>query len=108
MRYFLLLTTFLLAAIGCSNGVGEDNSLGSVNGRVLLNDTEYTIPKVEVSLGKYTYKTVTNGKFSFSGIPEGALEITAFKEGYSFYIDTLVILGAISHDIHLYRIDSPR
>lgn len=102
------LVALVLLGLGCSNGVDEDNRLGSVSGRVLLEDTEFTIPKVDVSLREYTFKTVTNGKFSFSGIPSGTQEITAFKEGYSFYIDTLVISGSISHDIRLRRIDSPR
>lgn len=107
MRPTFLLTVLVLVGLGCSNGVDEDNRFGSVSGRVLLEDSEFTIPKVEVSLREYTYKTVTNGKFNFSGIPAGAQEITAFKEGYSLYIDTLVVSGTISHDIRLRRIDSP-
>ncbi len=103
-----LLTALVLVVLGCSNGVDEDTGLGSVSGRVLLEDTEFTIPKVEVSLREYTYKTVTNGKFNFTGIPAGAQEITAHKEGYSFYIDTLVVFGSVSYDIRLRRIDSPR
>ncbi len=108
MRPKFLLTALLLIGLGCSNGIDEDNQFSSISGRVLLEDTEFTIPKVEVSLREYTFKTVTNGKFNFSGIPTGAQVITAFKEGYAPFIDTLVVSGTINYDIRLFRLSSPR
>lgn len=108
MHQKFLLAALLILGLGCSNGVDESDNSGRVSGRVLLEDTEFSIPKVEVSLREYTIKTVTNGKFSFSGIPVGTQIITAFKEGYAPYTDTLVVYGSVSHDIRLFRLSSPR
>lgn len=98
----------MLIGLGCSNGVDEFDNRGTVSGTVLLEDTEFTIPKVEVRLREFTIKTVTNGKFSFSGIPAGTQVLTAFKEGYAPFTDTFLVSGTTRHDIRLRRIDSPR
>lgn len=108
MRKPLHIIASALIALSCSNSVDDSREVGRVTGRVLFEDTESTIPKVEVKLGDYSFTTVTNGKFSFTVVSNGVYPISAFKAGYHVHTDSLIVSGPTDYEIRLYRVGSPR
>lgn len=94
------------AVMGCSKGIDQPQAEGRVYGHVFLGESSATIPKVTVSLGDLSYKTVTNGEFEFRGLEPGKYEIIAEKGGYVTVSDTILVEGAIQHDLRLFRTDS--
>ena len=108
MRNLLSTIAIAVAAISCSNAVDNSREVGQVTGRVLLEDTEFTIPKVEVKLGDYSFTTVTNGQFSFSVVSAGVYQISAYKSGYHLYTDSLIVSGSTEYEVRLFRVGSPR
>lgn len=108
MRSLFAALALFIAVQSCSNAVDEGRGIGSVSGRVLLEDTEFSIPKVEVKLGEYSFKTVTNGEFSFKGVSAGVYRISAFKSGYNLHSDSIEVSGSTEYEIRLFRLDTPR
>ena len=105
----------LLASTGCLSDAKHTNPLdpntegfrkvGSIEGRTIrFYPPHPPIEGAEVRLspGPYVARSDGDGTFAFDGIPEGAYQITAEKDGFRSFADTVTVrLGDRTTDVRV-------
>lgn len=100
---FLILLPIILS---CAKGVDPAEIkhvtvYGSISGRVFLQGTTQLLPKVIITVGDKSDTTSESGAYAIDSLPEGSYALTASREDYLPYEDSIEISGLVVNNIQL-------
>ena len=89
-KYFLILITLILAA----PATGQQANSGTIKGRVFNSKTNEGVPFATVQIWGTNIGAITDfdGKFSFTGVKPGYVELRASSVGYNPFLTSAILV----------------